>query len=229
MPTLKAMIRPLPTDAVTTSVLVTGPASARTTLTVALPVGSSLNRPPTQLDTASADPCTSALTTTVSSLESPFSPAMVATVSESRLPNLPAPSAVEVIFRRTSASALAWNSVSTTSNGSPAEGRTSLLMPTTCTGSDGPASLIGRPCQSRRARILPYAPPATTMSPTLSVPRCMSVVATTPRPCSTEASRTVPEAGRSGLALRSMISAEKASFSSKSSRPSFVIADTLAH
>ena len=58
---------------------------------------------------------------------------------------------------------------------------------------------------SRRTR--PHSEPATTMSPTFSVPRCTSTVATGPRPLSSLASITAPSAVRSGLALRSSSSA----------------------
>lgn len=50
----------------------------------------------------------------------------------------------------------------------------------TCTGVDGPASLILLPWWSMRALTLPQAPPATKMSPTRRVPRWISTVPTVP-------------------------------------------------
>ena len=63
------------------------------------------------------------------------------------------------------------------------------------------------PRSSTSARTRPHWPPQTMISPTLSVPRWISTVATTPRPRSSLASITVPWAGRSGLARSSRISA----------------------
>lgn len=50
----------------------------------------------------------------------------------------------------------------------------------TCTGVDGPASLILLPWWSMRALTLPQAPPATKMSPTRRVPRWIRTVPTVP-------------------------------------------------
>ena len=51
------------------------------------------------------------------------------------------------------------------------------------------------------ARTRPHSAPATTRSPTCSVPRCTSTVATGPRPRSSLASITVPSAGRRRIGL----------------------------
>ena len=64
------------------------------------------------------------------------------------------------------------------------------------------------------------------MSPTFSVPRCTSTVATGPRPLSSLASITAPSAGRSGLALRSRISACSRMASSSLSRLMPLVAET---
>ena len=87
------------------------------------------------------------------------------------------------------------------------------------TGVDGPPLLSGSPVKSRMARTRPLASPATTASPTCSVPRLIRMVATTPRPGSTFDSITKPLAGASGLALRSATSATRSSMSRKLSRP----------
>ena len=63
-------------------------------------------------------------------------------------------------------------------------------------------------------------------SPTCSVPRWTSTVATGPRPRSSRASITVPSAARSGLALRSSNSACSAINSSSLSRLIFCVAET---
>ena len=92
-------------------------------------------------------------------------------------------------------------SLSTTANGSPASGAES--KPRISTGTDGPASATISPRSSMSARTRPHAVPATTISPTLSVPRCTSTVPTGPRPRSSLASITTPSAERSGLAFSS--------------------------
>ena len=76
------------------------------------------------------------------------------------------------------------------------------------------------------ARILPYAVPATTTSPTRRVPFCTSRVATTPRPFSTCASMTVPKTRPLGLALRSALSATRRMASRSSSSPMPSLAET---
>ena len=53
-----------------------------------------------------------------------------------------------------------------------------------------------------RARTRPHALPATTMSPTCSVPRCTSTVPTGPRPRSSFASMTMPSAERLRVGLQ---------------------------
>lgn len=55
-----------------------------------------------------------------------------------------------------------------------------MLLSRTCTGVDGPASLILLPWWSMRALTLPQAPPATKMSPTRRVPRWIRTVPTVP-------------------------------------------------
>ena len=67
-------------------------------------------------------------------------------------------------------------SLSTACNTSPASGTPS--RPRISTGTDGPALSIGWPRSSSSARARPQAAPQTTMSPTSSVPRWMSAVAT---------------------------------------------------
>ena len=76
------------------------------------------------------------------------------------------------------------------------------------------------------ARTLPYSTPVTRASPTRSVPSCTSTVATGPRPFSSLASMTTPEASFSGLDLRSSTSACSAMYSSSSGSPCLVRADT---
>ena len=93
----------------------------------------------------------------------------------------------------------------------------------------GPTGRPRRPCSPRSsmsARTRPHALPATTMSPTRSVPRCTSTVATGPRPRSSLASMTTPSAERFGLALRSRISACRWMASSSLSRPVRFSAET---
>ena len=65
----------------------------------------------------------------------------------------------------------------------------------------GRRSRTALPRSSISARTRPHSAPATTMSPTLSVPRWTSTVATGPRPWSSCASITTPSAGRSGIGL----------------------------
>ncbi len=74
---------------------------------------------------------------------------------------------------------------------------------------------------------MPATAPATTVSPTLSVPSWTRTVATGPRPLSRRASRTVPTAGFVGLALTSWRSATRSSISSSCSRFCFFFAETL--
>ena len=108
-------------------------------------------------------------------------------------------------------------SFSTTARRSPASGVP--VKPSTSTGIDGPAlSHDRRRCRRRaRARGPIRRRPRRCRRP-CSVPRWTSTVATGPRPRSSLASITVPSAGRSGLALRSRISACSAMVSSSLSR-----------
>ena len=126
--------------------------------------------------------------------------------------------------RRSSASSLANFSSATTSMISPASGTSS--QPVTDTGVEGPAFLTFLPLSSTIALILPVEVPATTLSPMRSVPVCTSMVATLPTPLSRRASMMVPRAGRSGLALSSLISAMMRMFSKRLSTPSPVFAET---
>ena len=68
--------------------------------------------------------------------------------------------------------------------------------------------------------------PATTASPTFSVPRWTRTVATGPRPGSRWDSITVPEAGAFGFAFSSSSSVTSRIISSRLSRPSWVFAET---
>ena len=156
---------------------------------------------------------------TIASTEPCTSPLM--TIGERRLPctcrrwiicssEPRAPAACATIFSRRrrwrySVTSRARASLSTTPSRSPASGV--AWKPSTATGVDGPASRTCSPRSSISARTRPHSPPATTMSPTCSVPRWTSTVATGPRPRSSCASTTVPSAGRSGLACRLRISA----------------------
>ena len=65
---------------------------------------------------------------------------------------------------------------------------------------------IGRPRSSMSARTRPTIGPAMNVSPTCSVPSCTRIVATGPRPLSSFASSTVPDALRFGFALSSPMS-----------------------
>ena len=147
----------------------------------------------------SAEPCTSALTMSGSSF---MPPSAICSLSDSSVRRPPlAPSARSLacacrnvaICRAFAASATVWN-------GSPGCGR--LVRPSTSTGVDGPADFVGRPRSSMSARTLPTTGPAMKLSPTLSVPSCTSTVATGPRPRSSLASSTVPDALRFGFALQ---------------------------
>ena len=100
----------------------------------------------------------------------------------------------------------------TTISVSPAAGTSE--RPMISTGIDGPAFLTCLPLSSMSARILPYAAPTTTTSPTRSVPFCTSTVATAPRPRSSADSMTTPVARRFLLALSSLMSASSSTVSS---------------
>ena len=82
------------------------------------------------------------------------------------------------------------------------------------------------PMKSFIARTRPQWAPATSASPTSSVPRMIRIVTTGPRPGSSFDSITVPEAGASGLARSSSTSAMTPIVSSTFSRPSLVRAET---
>ncbi len=172
---------------------------------------------------ASADPCTSAFTITGSSRT--VLACSLAIMSASEAPA--AGGAMDLSRRlrsRYSVSSRARASFSTTAKASPGSGVES--RPRISTGSEGPA--VGT-CSSRsliRARTRPQADPATTMSPRFSVPRLTRAVATGPRPRSSLASITTPSAVRSGLALRSMTSDCSKIASTRSSSPSFWVAET---
>ena len=109
---------------------------------------------------------------------------------------------VAVEARRSSPSVLASFSESMTRNSSPADG--SPENPTTLTGVDGPADLIGLPRSSKIALTLPEKLPQMNASPALSVPVCTMTVAVGPRPASNCASMTVPRGSAVGEAFRSM-------------------------
>ena len=78
-----------------------------------------------------------------------------------------------------------------------------------------------------RAHLAPLGARRRRESPTCSVPRWTSTVTTGPRPGSRCDSITVPEAGASGFAFSSSTSATRRIISSRSSRFSFVFAETL--
>ena len=94
------------------------------------------------------------------------------------------------------------------------------------TGMDGPASLVGLLFSSSIARTRPYALPASTTSPRLSVPLVTRMVAIGPLPLSSWASTTVPLAGASTGAFSSSTSACSSTCSSSSSTPVPILADT---
>ena len=100
------------------------------------------------------------------------------------------------------------------------------VKPSTSTGVEGPASLAWLPLSSISARTRANSVPATTMSPTLSVPRWTSTVATAPRPRSSLASMTRPSARPSRGTCSSSTSACSRMVSSSLSRPVFLTAET---
>mmetsp|Transcript_37212 Transcript_37212/g.81028 ORF Transcript_37212/g.81028 Transcript_37212/m.81028 type:complete len:373 (+) Transcript_37212:768-1886(+) len=112
---------------------------------------------------------------------------------------------------------LATASLSHTSKVVPAVGTS--LRPRICTGVEGPASSMGSPVSPSSARTRPCMEPASTASPTRSVPACTSIVAVGPRALSRNASMTVPAAGRHGFALSSHTSATNERFSNSSGTP----------
>ncbi len=76
------------------------------------------------------------------------------------------------------------------------------------------------------ARARPGCAPATSASPTFSVPRPIRTLTTGPRPGSSRDSITVPDASVEGLARSSWISAIVITVSSRPSRFSWVLAET---
>ena len=125
---------------------------------------------------------------------------------------------------RYSAISRACASVSTTFRTSPASGVP--FSPSTSTGVEGPAVEIRSPASLINARTLPHCSPTTKISPSFKVPFWTRTVATGPRPMSSWASITAPEAARVGLALSSKISDCSAIASSNRSKPWPVVADT---
>ena len=105
-----------------------------------------------------------------------------------------------------------------TTNLSPALGTS--CSPVISTGVDGLATLIFLLRSLIIARTRPNVLPTTNGSPTFKVPFCTNNVATAPRPLSSFASITVPNAKRFGLALSSCISVTRSIFSNNSSIPS---------
>ena len=128
---------------------------------------------------ASTLPCTSALTSscTRSALLSPIvenTSCMLALFSASLTSR--------DFDCRCIATSRALRSLSTTNNSSPAFG--ALDRPRTTTGIDGPAESTGLPASSNKARTRPNSWPISNGSPSFSVPRSTSTVATAPRPFS---------------------------------------------
>src|SRR5919112_1530344 len=168
---------------------------------------------------ASAEPATSALTSRLSSFSSPAWMSLKMSSSERLRPERRACCSC---LRRCSRSCASWRarrSFSTTRTYSPASGTPS--KPSASTGSPGRAFLRRSPVKSCIARTRPQWAPATSASPTCSVPRWMRIVTTGPRPGSSLDSTTTPDAAALGFALRSSSSATTCSVSSRSSRPTF--------
>mmetsp|Transcript_1333 Transcript_1333/g.2965 ORF Transcript_1333/g.2965 Transcript_1333/m.2965 type:complete len:387 (-) Transcript_1333:1305-2465(-) len=97
------------------------------------------------------------------------------------------------------------------------------LSPTIRIGVLGPASFSGRPAGHFIALTLPLSTPATTASPTFTLPHLTTTSATTPRPLSTMASTTTPSPCASGSARNSITSACRTSASMSSGTPSPVM------
>mmetsp|Transcript_10686 Transcript_10686/g.15258 ORF Transcript_10686/g.15258 Transcript_10686/m.15258 type:complete len:205 (-) Transcript_10686:1204-1818(-) len=170
------------TDAIAISLFVTSPVSLTNTFTVTIASSSSRTKSRRARVKASADPCTSALTTTIISRRSFWkSPPNVAEIEPIRLLWYMADSFSRAILCRFAARSLAVCSSSQTTRISPAEGIPS--KPTTLIGVLGPASFtLVLPSVLMSALTLPYDSPATKMSPILIVPFWINVVATVPRP-----------------------------------------------
>ena len=86
--------------------------------------------------------------------------------------------------------------------------------------------MIWRPRSSISARTLPTIVPAMNVSPTRSVPSCTRIVATGPRPLSSFASSTVPDALRLGFAFSSLSSVTSSTISRSSGMFSRFFAET---
>ncbi len=131
------------------------------------------------------------------------------------------------VFRRLARSPASWRarrSFSTTRTSSPASGTPS--KPSTSTGWPGIARFILLPMKSCIARTRPKCAPATSASPTRSVPRWIRTVTTGPRPGSSLDSITVPDASAPAFAFSSSRSVTTWIVSSSVSRPSCVFALT---
>ncbi len=171
----------------------------------------------------SAEPCTSALMMIGSSFMPPSAICACSDSSVRRPPFAPSDRVFAcscrnvAICRAFAASASAWKA-------SPGCGRP--VRPSTSTGIDGPAAFTGLPRSSMSARTRPTIGPAMKLSPTCSVPSCTRIVATGPRPLSSLASSTVPDALRFGFAFNSPMSLTRRIISSKSSMFCFFFADT---
>mmetsp|Transcript_16285 Transcript_16285/g.49376 ORF Transcript_16285/g.49376 Transcript_16285/m.49376 type:complete len:505 (-) Transcript_16285:542-2056(-) len=226
---LKPSTTAFETDASMTSSAVMAPAPERSTRVRTRSRSSDTSIDSSDEQSASADPCTSLLTTKSSVLvgsseEGPDRNASRSAV-ERDAKSFDA-RASRCSCWRTSAIWRAFVSSPVTMNASPAAGRP--LRPTSSTAVDGPDSLTSSLRSSCSLRTRPHCAPATTMSPTRSVPFCTSAVATAPWPSCCRASTTTPAAARSGLALRSRISACSCTCSSSLSRPVRATADTSA-
>ena len=173
---------------------------------------------------ASSEPETSALSTMLSSL---MSPSWTREKTSSRLTLRAWRRASASVFSRLARSWASWRarrSFSTAWTNSPASQTPS--KPSTSTGIPGPALSTRSPVKSCIARTRPHCGPATSESPTFSVPRWTRTVTTGPRPGSSWDSITVPEAGASGLAPSSSSSVTSRIMSSRLSSPSWVLAET---
>ena len=166
-------------------------------------------------DSASTEPWVSALTTRLSSWNSPRATRCAISSSDSVV-------AVRRLCSRCNcvrllAMSLASCSVSMIWNESPACG--APLRPRILTGSDGAAFSTRWLRSLNIALIRPQAVPAITISPCFRVPLLTSTVEVYPRPLSSEDSITEPVALRLGFALRSSISASSSTFSISSCTP----------
>ena len=164
---------------------------------------------------ASTEPWVSALTTRLSSWNSPRATRWAISSSDSVVAVRRLCSRCNCI--RLLAMSFASCSVSIIWNESPACG--APFNPRMMTGSEG-AAFSTRWLRSLNIALMrPHAVPAITMSPCLSVPLLTSTVDIYPRPLSSDDSITEPVALRLGLALRSSISASSSTFSISSWTP----------